>query len=302
MKPELKGRKYKWQHFVFAAGACLPAVRAGPTRLRGHAAHWSLCGRVALHVQPAGLPHPTGGATQPHQPAQHRQLDLRVSQRPACHRLNCFLLISLSSKESCFLNIETMGQRVPEPSQQNLISPCGINIVIKEIIWIKTPAVRAKCFLFKPKFLKIRKKDTAINGINDITAIASDIGFLHYCSIYVWCENTRAVVHVPCAQPLSVNTKYGAQRCNNRRLAVTESKLKSLFPAPLSGSTERTLIWTGCLRWSMRPAATPDTPVTGWRTRLVWRPSLCPSGCLSSRKIPTASQHPATLWTLSSSP
>lgn len=73
-----------------AAGARLPAVRAGPTRLRGHAAHWSLRGRVFLHVQPAGLPHPTGGAPQPHQPAQHRQLDLRVSKRPFFHRLKLF--------------------------------------------------------------------------------------------------------------------------------------------------------------------------------------------------------------------
>lgn len=75
---------------MLAAAARRPAVRAGPPRLRGHAAHWPLCGRVSLHLQPAGLPRPTGGATQPHQPAQHLQLDLRVSQRPVCHRSNCF--------------------------------------------------------------------------------------------------------------------------------------------------------------------------------------------------------------------
>lgn len=64
---------------VCSAAACLSALSAGPSSMHGPVTKQSVCGRILLHVQPAGLPQPAGQPTHPHQRAQHCNLELRVS-------------------------------------------------------------------------------------------------------------------------------------------------------------------------------------------------------------------------------
>lgn len=64
---------------VCSAAACLSAVSAGPSSMRGPVIEQPVCGRILLHVQLAGLPQPAGQLAHPHQRAQHCDLELRVS-------------------------------------------------------------------------------------------------------------------------------------------------------------------------------------------------------------------------------
>lgn len=67
-------------------------------------------------------------------------------------------------------------------------------------------------------------------------------------------------------------------------------------------SPGRTSTSTGFRRSSTRPAAIPATRAGDWTMAWAWRPSRCPWGCQFSRRIPTVSPQPPTLWSTSSSP
>lgn len=69
------------------AAACLSAVPADPPPVSGHATGQPVCGRILLYIQPAGLLQPASQPAQPHQRAQRRNLELRVSIRVMHHSL-----------------------------------------------------------------------------------------------------------------------------------------------------------------------------------------------------------------------
>lgn len=71
------------------AAACLSAVPADPPPVSCPATGQPVCGRILLYIQPAGLLQPAGQPAEPHQRAQHRNLELCVSIRAMNHLLLC---------------------------------------------------------------------------------------------------------------------------------------------------------------------------------------------------------------------